>query len=376
MRNKLFITLSLVIYASAVFAQDTVTFSGNVIGDTKGFRKMIVQFNKGLPEDSTFLNKDGSFNYKFPYRPGVAATIYMEYDIKVRQRLFPFVIISDGPGKLQLQDADIKQTLHSGKLSGVKTAVDYLILQKNYTDENTKINTQLAARFPGQNMSDFSYRRALDSAMTSVTTSLVKQFVNNHSDSYAAVAAMRSYSVYIDQGQIEAIFKKIAEPQRNSTEGKAIVAHMEGLKKSAIGSKVADFSLPDPKGQAVSFNSLKGKYVLIDFWASWCGPCKASFPHLKEFYAKYKGDQFEILGISIDQDKQAWLNELPKQDLPWLQVLDDQSLAKKTFAIVGVPTTYLVSPQGIIIAKEIGFQEKGEIQMKLKEVLKDQVQKK
>jgi len=349
MKSKIILLLLSLFGATAAFAQGNVVLRGNVIGDNKGNNKVIIYFNKGLPEDSTFVGPDGRFKYSYAYSPGITATLYMEYDIKVRQRVFPFVVITDGPGELLLKDANIVEGLHSGKISGEKAAVDFLTLHKQYTQQKK------------QDLQS-------DSMMTVVMTRLVSQFVAQHPDSYAAVAAMRSYSVHLEKREISSIFECLSTRQKQTEEGKAMATLIGGMKRSAIGNKVEDFSLPNPDGKEISFSSLRGKYVLIDFWASWCGPCKASFPHLKTQYAKYKGDRFEILGISIDQNKQAWLDELPKQALPWVQVLDNQNLARKIFAIVGVPTTYLISPDGEILMKEIGFQPNGELQKRLESI--------
>lgn len=91
---------------------------------------------------------------------------------------------------------------------------------------------------------------------------------------------------------------------------------------------------------------------------------------MKELYQKYRGEKFEILGISIDQDKIAWLNELKKQQLPWPQVLDTKNISVNSFAVTAVPTAYLISPDGKIIMKQVGFGEEGdgEIEKKLKEL--------
>ncbi len=91
---------------------------------------------------------------------------------------------------------------------------------------------------------------------------------------------------------------------------------------------------------------------------------------MKEVYEKYRGDQFEILGISIDEDKKAWLKELDKQQLPWPQVLDTKKLYISEFAVTGVPTVYLISPEGKILMKEMGFDKNGngKIEQKLKEL--------
>lgn len=369
MKHIIILLLLLPVVTVAAFAQDTVTIKGTVKGDTKGYNKLIIYFNNGLPEDSAFIGSDGCFRYCYAYKPGISATIYMEYDIKVRQRVFPFVVIMDEPGELVVADVQITQGLYSGALSGNKTAVDFLILHQKYAALREQVNKELAARFSGEITDGIAYRHSSDSVMTVFTTALVDSFVSAHADSYAAVAAMRTYSIHIGTDEMASVFNKLSGKQKATAAAKAVATHITGLKQSAIGSRVQDFTLPQPDGSPISFSSLKGKYVLLDFWASWCGPCKASFPNLKELYATYKGDRFEILGISIDQDKQAWLKDLPEQALPWMQALDNQNIARKAFAVVGVPTTYLIGPDGIILLKEIGFQPKGLIRQKLEELL-------
>jgi peroxiredoxin len=143
------------------------------------------------------------------------------------------------------------------------------------------------------------------------------------------------------------------------------------LKNSAVGRQVKNFILPDPDGKPYSFEKLKGKYVIIDFWASWCSPCRQSFPRMRKIYEKFKGDKFEMYSISIDQSKEAWLKAVKEENNPWLQALDTKSIAKSGFAITGVPTTYLIDPNGKIIMKQVGIDpdSEGPLEKKLNEIL-------
>jgi thiol-disulfide isomerase/thioredoxin len=133
---------------------------------------------------------------------------------------------------------------------------------------------------------------------------------------------------------------------------------------------VADFVLPDPSGKNIDFKNLKGKYVLIDFWASWCVPCRRSFPRMREVYKKYKDDGFEIYNISIDEDKEAWLKAVKEESNPWPQSLDTKSISQKGFAVTSIPASFLVDPQGKILLKEVGFDPDGgsAIEKKLAEI--------
>ena len=120
-----------------------------------------------------------------------------------------------------------------------------------------------------------------------------------------------------------------------------------------VGHQMPDFNLPDEKGKIIGLKDLKGKYVLIDFWASWCGPCLKEMPHLVNLYKTCKGKNFEILGISMDTNRQAWLAAIKKQGMKWLQVCDLQawnSVPAKTCGVKSIPHTLFLDPDGKVIA--------------------------
>ena len=124
---------------------------------------------------------------------------------------------------------------------------------------------------------------------------------------------------------------------------------------------------PDPKGNNISLASYKGKYVLIDFWASWCGPCRQAVPKVKKQYAMYKDKGFDVFAVSIDHDKKAWHKAMDEEDMPWKQVLSpniDKTMSDYMFS--GIPTLYLIDPQGNIVDKYTGYSE--ELEMKLEQI--------
>jgi len=131
---------------------------------------------------------------------------------------------------------------------------------------------------------------------------------------------------------------------------------LEVAKINPVGSKIADFSERDTAGKTVSITSFRGKYVLIDFWASWCGPCRMENPNVVAAYNKYNNKNFTVLGVSLDQAKPAWLNAIKMDGLNWTQVSDlrgwSSELATK-FKISSIPQNILIDPNGIIIAKNL-----------------------
>ena len=137
-----------------------------------------------------------------------------------------------------------------------------------------------------------------------------------------------------------------------------------------IGDIAPDITMDDVNGKPFSLNQLKGKYILVDFWASWCGPCRRENPNVVAAYNKYKDKNFTVLGVSLDDDKSAWLKAIKDDQLVWQQVSDLkgwQSTAVALYGFDGIPYNVLVDPQGKIIAASLREEALDE---KLSEVLK------
>ena len=156
--------------------------------------------------------------------------------------------------------------------------------------------------------------------------------------------------------QLESNFNLLDTAIRNSQIGKALAEYITVNKVGAVGTEAVDFTQNDTSGKAVSLSSFRGKYVLVDFWASWCRPCRIENPNLVKAYNKYKDKNFTILGVSLDQEKDAWTKAIQKDGLAWSHVSDLQywnNAAATLYRIQSIPGNMLIDPQGKIVAKDL-----------------------
>jgi peroxiredoxin len=138
---------------------------------------------------------------------------------------------------------------------------------------------------------------------------------------------------------------------------------------SWVGKTVPELVMPDVNGKDVSISSFRGKYVLIDFWASWCGPCRMENPNVVKAYNEFKAKNFTVLGVSLDKDKDAWKKAINQDHLSWTHMSDLKywnSQAVETFGFQGIPFNVLVDPSGKVIAQELRGEE---LDARLKQIL-------
>ena len=204
-------------------------------------------------------------------------------------------------------------------------------------------------------------------------------FFANHPQSYVTANMLRYYVSSLPLDSLQMYYDKLGKKLQQTNDGKDLANEIQKLRGGSPGSMSKDFTATDINGNKLSLGDFKGKYVLLDFWASWCVPCRAGNPHLKELYAKYKDKGIEFIGVSDDDSKpDAWHKAVEKDGLPWLHVLrgydrekrmnnepNEKDISEK-YGISSLPTKILIDRSGKIIGRY--SEEEGPLDAKLKEI--------
>ena len=272
-----------------------------------------------------------------------------------------------GPGadvmSLYLENGNILVT----GTDSVKTAK---ITGSKLNDDNAKLNAAVKPVFDKAILLNNEYQKtpAADRPkliekykdLQNEQKAIVKKFIQQNPASFVSLDALRSFAgPSPNYNEVMPLFSSLSPALQNSDNGKDYKASLEKLKATSVGSTAPDFTQNDPSGKPVSF---KGKYVLLDFWASWCGPCRQENPNVVKVYNQYKNKNFTVLGVSLDKPngKNDWLQAIKDDGLAWNQVSDLKWWKNDVAILYGIgsiPGNFLIDPAGKIIAKDLRGEE-------------------
>lgn len=170
-----------------------------------------------------------------------------------------------------------------------------------------------------------------------------------------------------DYQEIEKLYQSLSPAVREMPSAKKYEAYLQKIAQATKDAQAPDFALLDTAGITIKLSSFKGKYVLLDFWASWCGPCMAEMPNIVRVYNKYKNKKFTVVGISSDapEKPEKWMTAIRTNKLFWTQLIEDKGMAARMYNVTSIPRNFLINPEGKIIANDLMGEK---LEEKLKEV--------
>ncbi|MEQ6118957.1 TlpA disulfide reductase family protein [Reichenbachiella sp. MALMAid0571] len=290
------------------------------------------------------------------------------YRLNLYGRKYVNLILNDTDVKVK---ADVNDRNAPPVIEG-SPDTDYIMslvkIQENFQRSVNKLNsTFMQAR---NNADEASIKKIQDAYMEQKKESdkLIKEKIWNMGSSISGILALQFLPIEEHFTFYDSVATKYKEILPNSSYTKNLVVQVDNLRKLAIGSPAPEISLPNPDGEIVSLSSFKGKYVMIDFWAAWCRPCRMENPNVVRLYEQYNKDGFEVFSVSLDRTKDAWVKAIEDDGLKWTHVSDlkyFQSEAAATYSIQAIPATYLIDPDGNILAKNLRGEE---LAAKLKEI--------
>ena len=278
------------------------------------------------------------------------------------------------PGTMNIT---VKDSLTLAKISGSKSQKAFEALgklEKPFNEKEEALGMQYRQYYTSKDTAGMkNVEEEFDKISKEKDEKVYRQYLTQNPNSPIGLYVLEQYAGYdIDANRVESLFKKLSAATRNLPSGIAFKKRIETAKKTGIGAYAMNFTQNDTLEKPVSLSDFKGKYVLLDFWASWCGPCRAENPNVVKAFNNYKDKNFTVLSVSLDRPgkKQSWLDAIHKDGLAWTHVSDlkfwDNAVAKE-YGIRAIPQNLLLDPSGKIIAKNIRGEE---LEKKLDEVIK------
>lgn len=351
------------------FAQQNYTIQGTV-GKLDKPAKAYLRLNYDGKEriDSVDM-KNGKFEFKGSIPSPMEAHLRIIHDNlpfnpakPTKQDIMGFLI--EGTTIKFVAEDSIKHAKISGSPLNAENEKVNAMLKPIY-DQYEELNKEYNAK-PLADQQDRKYIQSLEDrahAIQQQTIAAKMDYVSKNPKSFMALMAFNStLPPEFDALKAEQTFATLDPSIQNSILGKDLAQRIALAKKTSEGVEAQDFTQPDVDGKPVKLSDYRGKYVLIDFWASWCAPCRRENPNLVKSYAKYQKEGFEILGVTMDKatDKAKWLKAIQDDGLTWKQVGDLkgwENEAGMMYEVKAIPMNFLVDPKGKIIAKYLRGEE-------------------
>ena len=338
------------------------TAEGVADGDTVFLQK---QTEEGFEALDSVVVKNGTFEFKGT-PDSVAVSRFVTY-MKGDARIAAMVFVEKGNIQVNLSPME-------SRISGTPNNDTY----QKFMDEYQKIGKEMNdmyQKIKGDTLLTEVQRDSLMEVLDKKETEgmdRIYQLVSENIASAAGVHLLTMFGSSFEVEKVQPLLEKIPAAFAGNEEVKALKEHVETVAKTAVGKKFIDFTLNTPEGKPVKLSDFiaANNYTLIDFWASWCGPCRMEMPNVVAAYAKYKAKGFGIVGVSLDNDVESWKKAIKDLNITWPQMSDLKGWQCEGAALYGVraiPATLLVSKDGTIVARDLRGED---LEAKLAELMK------
>lgn len=338
-RTIVYTAVILMLMTSLAFRYTPPGFA--LTGKINGFTDKYIYLGhteKGSHITDSCLVKDGAFSFKF--RLAEPQLLYLHSkDRKLQKIFYAENVAMKVTGDVSALDKVV--------VTGSKTQDEFAALEDQINAHRQQVMKLWMKSDSMKQVADKAYKYEWE---------IRKQFVLAHPRSIVSLQELMNWTAESNYREAKAIYDNLDPSIKNTEKAKEIELRLANLEKVAIGNAATDFTQNDIAGKPVSLSSYKGNYVLLEFWASWCGPCRAENPNLLEAYKKYKGHGFNILSVSLDDDASKWKKAVDKDALPWTQVSDLKgwnNIAAVQYGVRGIPANFLIDPQGKIVKRDL-----------------------
>jgi peroxiredoxin len=363
--TSVIILLLLSIPGLYAFQSGNLRVGFTITGEIKGLKHRYIYFrhtDHGKDMFDSCALRDGKFNFKGSVSEPQQVFLYTNDGMLQKVFYAENVALTVSGDVSDLQKVIVK---------GSKSQDEFMVLESEIAVVQEKAYNLYMAAEAATKAGDSLKSNELQAQSTEIRKTIwdvYHNYIVSHPKSVASLQALLIWTNEKNYETARAMFDNLDPSLRSMEKANELTKRFESLSKVEIGKLATDFTVNDVAGKPISLSSYRGKYVLLEFWASWCGPCRAENPNLRAIYLKYKDKGFDILGVSLDEKATQWMKAVEKDDLPWTQVSELKGFRGQVpvdYGISGIPANFLVDPSGNIVERNLRGERLNEVIEKL-----------